>query len=878
MRILLTGALVLLQLQANAQLPGNPRMPGNSRMMNVGHIYGRVLDSRTGKPVEFATVQLFQNQFDTVSRKVVKRLAGGDLTRENGEFSIDNLSVFGEYLILISAIGYDSLSRKVSFEIDMKKAQQGDWQRLLSSVDKDLGNLRLNQKLVELGEVVVSGAEPLYRVELDKRVYNPGKDPGNAGTTADEVLRKVPSVSVDLDGNVTLRNATPQIFVDGRPTTLSLDQIPSDVIDRIEVITNPSAKYDASGGQSGIINLVLKKNRRIGYNGNLRGGVDRYGRFNAGGDMNVRQNKVNVFAVANYHQRKSVSTTHTERDEFNSNPPIYLFQDDTGTALGQFGYFNLGTDYFVTNRTTLTLSGNYTLGRFEPFTSAYLITDTLRDPVIRTIAERISDNRRRFDNVGGTLAMKHLFPREGSELTADVNFNVNGGRRTSLLESQYFDALGQNASPVFRQEEAGSTRFSLLVAQSDYKHQITKDAKAETGVRFSQRIFDSNNDVWVINPISGDTVPVDDVNSYQYDDRVLAAYLLYAQQLRQWQFQAGLRAESYFYTGRVPDSNQEYRNHYPISLFPSGAVTYAAGRNDNIQLNFSRRIDRPGFFQLWPYMDYSDSLNLSRGNPGLKPQFTHTVEFGWEHQLENNSSLTATAYFKNTSNMITRYQVLEYDTILEREVIVNTFQNAQASRMVGLEATAMLNVGKRFSFTLNPNVYQTLIDGTNIETGLTADQLSWNLRTNFTVRLPEQVTVQWSLDYVSRTLVMQGGGRWGGPGMGSGIGMSGAFGSPPATVQGYTDPVFYADISVRKDFFKQRNASVSLSFSDIFRSRRITTFYDTEFFYQWSERMRDPQMVRLNFSYRFGKFDTQLFRRKNLRMDGELMQDLGGLQ
>lgn len=861
-----------------AQWPNRTGNLGNTRIASIGHVYGKVLDNRSGKPVEFATVQIFQDQFDSASRKIVKRLVGGALTEENGEFSIEQLPIFGEFQLLISAIGYDSLQRKFFFDLDFNKVQQGQWQQALAMVDKDLGNLKLNPKLIELTEVVVSSSEPLYRVELDKRIYNPSKDPSNAGTTAEEMLRKVPNVSVDLDGNVTLRNATPQIFVDGRPTTLSLDQIPTDVIERVEVITNPSAKYDASGGQSGIINLVLKKNRRLGYNGNLRGGIDKYGKINLGGDLNVRQKKVNVFAIANYHQRKSVSTNHTERDEFNQEPALYFWQDDSSTARGQFGFFNLGTDYFATNRSTFTVSGNYTLGRFEPYTTAYLITDTLRDPVIRTLTERLSDNRRRFDNVGGTLAFKHLFPREGDELTADINFNVNHGGRTSLLHSKYFDAQGLHPSPLFRQEESGSTAFSLLVVQTDYKRMLSKGSKMEAGMRFTQRIFDSRNEIWLIDPYDGDTIPVDDYNNYQYDDRIGAAYITVGQEQGRWQYQVGLRAESYFYDGRLTDTGQQYQNHYPVSLFPSAALSYEVSKNSQLQVNYSRRIDRPGFFQLWPYIDYSDSLNLSRGNPGLKPQFTHTSELIWEKQLENNSNISVTAYYKYTNNMITRYQQLEYDTLLNREVIINTFQNAHSSSTAGLELSALMYFGKRFSVSVNPSVYQTLIDGSNIEDNLKAEQLSWNGRAHLTIRLPEQISVQWSFDYQSRTLVMQGGGRWGGPGMGTGIGMHGAFGSPPATVQGYTDPVFHSDISIRKDFLKQRNASVTLSFNDIFRSRRIKTFYDTDFFYQWSERLRDPQMIRLNFSYRFGKFDTQLFRRKNLRVDPELMQEMGALQ
>src|SRR5262249_46555883 len=162
-------------------------------------------------------------------------LVGGALTEANGEFSLENLPVMGDFTLKVTAIGYDSVVQKISFDIDFKSIQQGNYQKALGGVDKDLGNIKLNSLAVQLSEVTVTADEPIYKLELDKKVYTPDKDPSNAGTTADEVLKKVPSVQVDLDGNVTLRNATPQILVDGRPTTLTMDQIPAEVIDKIEV-------------------------------------------------------------------------------------------------------------------------------------------------------------------------------------------------------------------------------------------------------------------------------------------------------------------------------------------------------------------------------------------------------------------------------------------------------------------------------------------------------------------------------------------------------------------------------------------------------------------------------------------------------------------
>jgi len=230
-------------------------------------------------------------------------------------------------------------------------------------------------------------------------------------------------VQVDIDGNVTLRNAAPQIYIEGRPTTLSLDQIPADAIESVEVITNPSAKYDASGGTAGIINIILKKNKKAGYNGNLRAGVDKRGAINGGGDFNIRQGKFNFTASAMVNQNKSRSTGETERQNLFEDPQTSVFQNNSNKTSGAFVFGRLGFDYFMTNRTTLSLSGIRVHGEFKPYELMNSRTDSLYDTGTKSIySERITNSRREFNAHGVTLGMKHIFPKEGEELTADLNY------------------------------------------------------------------------------------------------------------------------------------------------------------------------------------------------------------------------------------------------------------------------------------------------------------------------------------------------------------------------------------------------------------------------------------------------------------------------
>ncbi|HEY4800965.1 MAG TPA: TonB-dependent receptor plug domain-containing protein, partial [Bacteroidia bacterium] len=292
------------------QWPGGGGKGGNwkdmAERMKVGHFYGKIVDSTNNKGVEFASVQLIGNVFDTTTKQMKKDVViAGQLTESNGDFSLEKINVMGKFKLKISAMGYTQKEIPVSFDVDMDKIKSGGMS-MLGAMDRDLGNIRIRSSVTQLKEVNIIAEAPAMELKLDKKVFNVEKNMVSTGGTAEDVLKQVPSVSVDMDGNVSLRNSSPQIFVDGKPTTLTIDQIPADAIQSIEVITNPSAKYDASGGGGGILNIVLKKDKRMGYNGNVRAGIDQRGKVNGGCDLNTRQGKINVFVSGNLNQRKSL--------------------------------------------------------------------------------------------------------------------------------------------------------------------------------------------------------------------------------------------------------------------------------------------------------------------------------------------------------------------------------------------------------------------------------------------------------------------------------------------------------------------------------------------------------------------------------------------
>lgn len=870
-KVLAITLLVLCFSVTYAQMPGmgGGRGQMGGQNMNMGHFYGKVLDSVSNKPLEAASVQLIQNKFDSATKKRKDVVVGGMLTTKKGEFSIENLPIMATYKLKITAIGYKTIEKRVNFEMNMAAARSGDFSSMLSAVDKDLGNIKLEADAKQLENVTVSASKATLEMKIDRKVFNVEKNLNSVGGTAVDVMKNVPSVNVDIDGNVSLRNASPQIFVDGRPTTMTLDQIPADAIASVEIITNPSAKYDASGGGAGILNIILKKNRKAGYNGNLRAGIDMRGRPNLGGDVNMKQGKVNFFAAGQFGMRKSISNVKTDRVDYNADTTSYLKQRNKPINSGFFAFGRAGMDYFIDNRNTLSIGGNLVRGQFKTTDLINTYRDTVRPSgTISDRGERGSKSTGNFRNYGATLSFKHNFAKANKELTADFNYNYSKNDNVGDYTTQYFFSNNSPKTPQFIEQSKGGGTNRFITIQTDYADPITSSMKIEAGLRAAFRNFTSFNNNFV-QTTPGQYLLIPGLsNDYKFNDELYAGYLTFSHQRKKLSYQLGLRAESSSYTGNLVSKNQKFKTEYPLSLFPSAFATYKLNDKEDMQLNYSRKINRPNFFQLIPFIDYSDSLNLSVGNPGLIPEFTNLLELSYSNQYKAGNSLLATVYFRNTNDLITRYQYKDANPNPARadSVIITTYANANRSYTVGLELTGKNKPAKWWDLTTNLNLFNSTIKAGNIPGTVSSSLFSWFAKINNNFKLPKNFSIQLSADYTAKTLVAPGGGG------NRGMGMMFGGGSQPSA-QGYIKPIFGADFSIRKEFLKNNAASITLQFSDIFRTRLYATHNESAFFVQDNERRRDPQFVRLNFNWRFGKIDVSLFKRKNLKGEMENMQN-----
>ncbi len=862
MALCITGTLL-------AQFPAGGGRGGQN--MNMGHFYGKVIDGNTGKPQEAVSIQLTQNKMDTATKKRRDYVVAAMLTNRKGEFSIDKLPVIANYQILITAVGYKPYDEKVAFNLKMNG---GDMSQMLSAVDKDLGNIKMIPDAKQLEGVVVTADKSMLQMNIDRKVFNVDKSLTSAGGTAVDVMKNVPSVNVDIDGNVTLRNASPQIFIDGRPTTLTLDQIPADEIESVEIITNPSAKFDASGGGSGILNIVLKKNRKAGYNGNLRVNLDSRARFGLGADVNIKQGKINFFANTMYNQRKSLSTQSTKRVDYINGVTATLSQNDKPENTGHFAFGRAGFDYFPDNRNTITIAGVIVGGNFSNIDLLNIRRDsnfstyTTNDKGIRNTNGNFT-----FNNYGSTLSYKHNFAKPNKNITADLNYNYSKNTNNNEFSTQYFNDDNSAKTPVLQQKITGGGTTKYFTAQTDYSDPITDKIKFEAGLRGSVRNYNSFNENFFYNPLAGKYQSIPGIDSkYEFKDQVYAVYTTFSQKINNFTYQLGGRVESSKYTGKLIDSNQVFKNSYPFSFFPSVFLTQKLNDKQDLQLNYSRKINRPNFFQLIPYYDYSDSLNISRGNPNLVPEFTNLFELSYDVNFKNGNNIITTVYYRQTDNLITRFQYRDRNPNPTKSdsIFITSFANANSSSAYGLEVTASNKIAEWWSLTSNVNVYNSKINGNNLESDLSNQKVSWFGKLNNTFKLPKNISIQLTGDYTSKTILPPnrsggGGGRFFG-------------GGNLSTANGYTDPVYGIDIAIKKDFLKDKAASLSLSMNDIFRTRVYRTFSTSNFsktIYstQENERFRDPQMVRLNFNWRFGKFDVSLFKRKNLKGEQEGMQN-----
>ena len=823
------------------------------------HMAGKVLDSKNNKPLETVSVQLSQKRLDSFSKLITERILGGMVTDKKGEFYFEIPSDRDSLHLRLTMIGY----KKIDTVILFPAAGKGEF----APVNEYYCEIKMDPDITVLERVTVAATTNVMPFGIDRKIFNVEKNISSIGGTAVDVLRNVPLVSVDINGNVILRNTAPQIFLDGKPATISPDQIPADAIQRIELITNPSAKFDASGGTSGIINIVLKKNRRMGYHGEFRIGINSRMRMNLGGNINLRQGKINLFVDGNFVQRKTISVATGDRISLNPSGSATVYQDENITDKGQFEFLRTGFDYLIDSRNTITMATLASLGGFTPFTRSELLFNRVGSGKPDTVIDRLFATNGKSGGLRELLSFKHNFPKPGKELTADINFSQNRNRSfSSVMSTSYVYRGGPDLGTYTQLQYQGGAAESMSF-QSDYVNPIKENSKIELGTALTVRKTDNKNITGF--PGMNGTISTPDSLSARYinRDHVYAAYAIFSDQVKNFGYQFGLRLQSSGYRAellRIPAGRQNsntFTNSFPFSLFPSVFLTQKLKEGQELQINYTRRMNRPLVFQLSPFLDFTDSLNLTQGNPYLRPEFTNSFEISYQKLYKGNNNLLLSIYYKNTTRMISMYT---YDSLLAgQHRIISSYLNANSGNNYGFEIIMRNTITKWWDINTNFNIFSSKIRVSSSDKNTLQDRIfSYFVKVSNSIRFLKNFAFQLNADYLSKR-TLPPGGRNGGS----------FFSISQSSSQGYLGPNLGVDVAVRYSFLKEKRASIAISVNDVLKTRKIDIHSESPIFVQNAFRRTNPQLLRINFNWKFGKVDATFLKRKNMRPEQESGQE-----
>ena len=718
--------------------------------------------------------------------------------------------------------------------------------------DYAVGEINLSTEASSLATVVVTARKPLMTIGVDRRIFNADAAITSKGGNAVDLMRQIPSLSVDVNGGISLRNSSPQIFVNGRPTILTLEQIPSDDIDRVEVITNPSAKYDA-GSTGGIINIILKKNRKGGLNGIATLGAGTPSLFNGGLSLNYRKNKLNIFASGNYNQSGGIARGEAYRENKSNGQITDFFNQQTERErTRKFSSVRFGLDYDFNDFNNISISQGFVKGAFENDEIQRQQYFAANGQPTQT-GQRFSIDDFSFNRSNTQLNYRRTYSKPEKEWTADITYNTGTNGGNGDIRNLFYNMEGQLISTpntVLNESTGSGTQVTI---QTDYVNPLSENSKLEFGARSYHNYSKDKLDVFSLQSGNLNKLPLS--NNYSFREMVNAVYGNYSNKIGKLGYQAGLRVEQSSFKGELIDSARKFGYDYPSSgknlfnaFFPSLYLTYSVKDGSDIQVNFSRRIRRPNFWQINPYVDITDPLNIRKGNPELRPEFTNAFELNYNRTYSSGNVLVS-SYFANNTEDITMYSdtlsTAEYEALgnaaIDPNAILNTFINADRTNRMGLEITWQQRIGNNFDFTPNFNAQYRDVKANVKGIDLSNTGFNWSskLMVNYRINQPDSKFFN--------NFSFQ---------------LSGEYESPRVMPQGKTKEQYYMDFAIRKDFLKNKAGTLTFNVNDVFNSRRFGSITDTENFYQDSYRRWNVRTVRLTFSYRFGRQDFDLFKRK----------------
>lgn len=760
-----------------------------------GRVSGQLLDAATNEPLPFAGVVLL--------RATDSSFVAGAQTLESGAFAIEKVP-FGNYVLRASVVGYRTGQRAVALSA--------------ATPTLPLGPLRLRVAATKLAEVVVKGARAIVTDNLDKKVIDVTKDLTATGGTAVDALQNVPSVTVDQSGAVSLRGSTNvRILVDGKPTGVTLDQLPASSIQNIEVVTNPSSRYDAEGS-AGIINIVLKKERQDGWNGQASATAGTGDKYNTSLSLNYHRGKFNVFGSYDWRDDRRTGYGSVRQRTTRLDTTVVLNQDRTGVYQGTSHAVRLGLDYALTPDQTLTFTVqpryNSQNNRETIFSTQTNLTSGDQPALGNTT--RANANAGTVKQVDLSLDYRRLWPaQKGRELTANVIYTPVQTRIGVNSTVDYRD------QPTGYQQQLFDTQYDQASAQIDYVRSVGEKGRYEMGAKSISRRADND-----LRYTSQPVLAFDPSNRFVYRELIQATYATYANAAGALSYQIGLRLEQTNTRGdqsaNVP--NAHFTRSY-LSLFPSAVLAYDVSKENRVQLSYSRRVQRPGADELNPFPDRSDPLNLRTGNPGLYPEFVHSLELGNQRFFGASSSVSATAFYRLEENTITNIRDPFFYDAVSNAVVTNTTRlNVGQETNYGLEAVAAAPLTSRWKASLNASAFRRIIKGsapTNID--FNNSNFVYTGRLNTTVSATRLLDLQLSANYRS----------------------------PIVSAQGQRLTQVSADFAAKQSVLKEKG-SITLRVSDIFNTLQFNFNAAGAGFESTTRNKRESRIVYLGFSYRFG--------------------------
>jgi outer membrane receptor protein involved in Fe transport len=778
-----------------------------------GSISGSIIEKLSGAPLEFANV-ILKSIIDSTQVQ-------GTMTNSKGEFFFDKLKN-GEYKLTYSFIGFDKIETPVIL-ISEKQSKV------------NLGKLYISESSQTLGEVEVIAQRSTFVNSIDRKTFNVGSDLMSKTGSVSDLLQNVPSVQVDIDGNVSLRGSgNVTILVNGKPSAMMnlnpaaiLQQMQANSIEKIEIITNPSAKYKPDG-TSGIINIVTKKDIGLGFNGNVSANVGNDERYNGNIMLNYNPGRINLFGSIAIRQddRRRINDLYTQ--EYSEGIQVsQLTMHNKGNARPISNLANLGADYKINERNKIGVSASYNY-RFQvqndvsAYTNDSLGVITGKYNRDRYLPEMESD-------LEISSSFQHKFAKEGHELS--LNYTTSFAKEHednyytntfTLPETKYY------YDDMFYRHTNNVSQFLI-----EYSNPLTKNSKLEAGYELDVADNDMNlhRDTTAMNQSDFNT-DYSRSNRFIRSEYTNVLYLTYEGQSGKFGFLAGLRAEQTNTRANLVTRNSIINIHYS-RLYPTLHMTYKISETNELQLDYSHRINRPEDEQLNPFPEYQDLMNVREGNPWLKPEDIHSMELGYQLK-KNATTFISTVYYRYNYNGITSILTTRADTV------ISTLQNLDKNQSAGLELILNTNLGKFATINFSSNTFYNTINASDLGFGQNKSDISFTLTGSVGFNITKSTVLQFTSNYNGERL----------------------------TPQGKRLPSYVVNTGFKQDFLKKKAAFI-ITISDLFNTLTNNYLIDTPELKRQEYRRRSSHFVYIGFTYNFGnsgkkqnenslKYDNQL--------------------